>query len=160
MPSRAPTEADRVDAIVRLLGGLADGHDVFEIARAVADLHLRYNTFPGEVYMGLAADALESAEMDRGEPITYESLLDDHLSECDFRGWDKRKIQYAILASAAFRGGIQPDLLGDTAWRTDDYWRYALFAAVAIIRACAAQLGISVHEFVERLARLHGIELP
>lgn len=45
-------------------------------------------------------------------------------------------------------------------WRTDDYWRYALFAAVAVIRACAARLGISVHEFAERLARLHGVELP
>lgn len=160
MPTRIPSESDRVDAVVRLLGGLAEGRDVFEVASTIADLHPRHNTFPGEVYMGLASDALELAEVDRGEPIACESLLEDHLSECDFRGWDKRKIQYAILTSAAIRGGIQPDLLGETAWRTDDYWRYALFAAVAVIRACAARLGISVHEFVERLARFHGLELP
>lgn len=160
MPTTTPSESDRVDAIVRLLGGLAEGQDVFEVASTVVDLHPRHNTFPGEVYMGLAADALELSEVDRGEPIAYERLLEDHLSECEFRGWDKRKIQYAILTSAAYGGGIQPDLLGETAWRTDDYWRYALFAAVAVIRACAARLGISVHEFVERLARLHGVELP
>lgn len=110
--------------------------------------------------MGLAADALELAGVDRADPIAYESLLKDYLYECDFRGWDKRKIQSAILTGAAFRGGIKPDLLGDTAWRTDDYWRYALFAAVAVIRACAARLDISVREFGERLARLHALELP
>lgn len=160
MPTTTPSESDRVDAIVRLLGGLAEGQDVFEVASTVVDLHPRHNTFPGEVYMGLASDALELAQVGRDDPIAYQSLLDESLSECEFRGWDKRKIQYAILTSAALRGGVEPDLLNDTAWRTDDYWRYALFAAVAVIRACAARLGISVHEFVERLARLHGVELP
>jgi hypothetical protein len=160
MPSRVPTESDRVDAIVRLLGGLADGHDVFEVAAAVSDLHPRYNTFPGEVYMRLASDALDLAGVDRSDPIAYERLLEDYLSEFDFRGWDKRKIQYAILSSGAFRGGIESDLLSDTAWRTDDYWRYALLAAVAVIRACSARLGISVSEFAERLARHHRLEFP
>lgn len=160
MPSETPTESDRVDAILRVLGGLADGQDVFEVAAAVGDLHPRYNTFPGEVYMRLAADALDVAGVDRSDPIPYEQLLEDHLSECDFRGWDKRKIHYAITSSGAFRGGIEPDLLTDTAWRTDDFWRYALFAAVAVIRACSARLDVSVAEFAERLARHHGLELP
>jgi len=111
---------------VRLLGGLAQGKDLFEVASSVVDLHPRHNTFPGEVYMGLAADALELAGADRDDPIAYQALLDEYLAECEFRGWDKRKIQYAILAGAAFRGGIKPDLLNGTAWRTDDYWRYAL----------------------------------
>lgn len=78
---------------------------------------------------------------------------------CEFRGWDKRKIQYAILTRGALRGGIKPDLLGEAVWRTNDYWRYALFAAVAVIRACAARLDISVSEFARRLARLHGLGL-
>jgi len=60
MPSEAPSESDRVDAIVCLLAGLGDGHDVFEVAVAVAELHPRYNTFPGEVYMRLAAALLIS----------------------------------------------------------------------------------------------------
>lgn len=82
-----------------------------------------------------------------------------YLSECEFRGWDKRKIQYAILTGAALRGGIEPDLLNDTAWRTDDYWRYALLACVAVIRACAVRQDISVGEVAERLGRLHGLKL-
>lgn len=122
---------------MQLLGGLAEGKDVFELASSVAELHPRHNTFPGEVYMGLASDALELAQVGRDDPLEYRSLLDVYLSECEFHGWDKRKIQYAILTGAALRGGIEPDLLNDTAWRTDDYWRYALFACVAVIRACA-----------------------
>jgi hypothetical protein len=160
MPSKAPSESDRVDAIVRLLAGLADGHDVFEVAVKVAELHPRYNTFPGEVYMRLAADALDLAAVDRSDPIAYERLLEDYLPECDFRGWEKRKIQYAVLSSSGLRGGIEPDLLGQAGWRTDDYWRYALYAAAAIVRACSARVGISVSEFVEKLGRHHSLELP
>ena len=160
MPKRSPGESDRVEAMVRLLGGLARGEDVFEIASTILDLHPRYNTFPGEVYMGLASDALELAQVGRDNAIDYRSLLTEYLSECEFRGWDKRKIQYAILTTAALRGGIEPDLLNDTHWRTDDYWRYALLACVAVIRACAVRQEISVSEFAERVARLHDLELP
>lgn len=145
---------------MRLLDGLVEGKDVFEIASAVVDLHPRHNTFPGEVYMGLAADALELAQVDRDDPIAYQTLLGEYLAEGEFLGWYRRKIQYAILTGAALRGGIKPDLLNDTAWRTDDYWRYALFAAVAVIRACAVRLEISEAELAERLAELHGLELP
>lgn len=159
MEKRSPSESDRVEAMVQLLGGVAEGKDVFEVASSVVDLHPRHNTFPGEVYMGLASDALELAGVDRQDPIAYQTLLHEYLSDCEFRGWDKRKIQYAILTSAALRGGVEPDLLSDTAWRTDDYWRYALFAAVAVIRACAVRLGVLPSEFAVRLARLHDLEL-
>ena len=127
--------------------------------RRTADLHPKNDTFPGEVYIGLASDALALAGSDRDDPIAYRSLVEDYLSECDFRGWDKRKIQYAILSSGAVRGGIEPDLLSDTVWRTDDFWRYALFAAAAVIRASSARLGISVPEFAGRLAHHHNLEL-
>jgi hypothetical protein len=159
MTSSAPSESDRVEAVLRLLGGLVDGHDLFEIARAVADLHPKNDTFPGEVYIGLASDALALAGSDRDDPIAYQSLVEDYLSECDFRGWDKRKIQYAILSSGALHGGIEPDLLSDTVWRTDDFWRYALIAAAAVIRASSARLGISVSEFAVPLAHHHNLEL-
>lgn len=159
MASRAPNESDRVDAISQLLSGLADGTDLFEIASAVADLHPKDDTFPGEVYLRLASDALALAGLGSDDPIAYRSLVEDYLSECDFRGWDRRKIQYAILSSGALRGGIESDLLSDTAWRTDDFWRYALFAAAAVIRASSARLDLAVAEFAERLAHRHGLGL-
>jgi hypothetical protein len=159
MSSRAPNESDRVDAIVQLVVGLADGTDLFEIAAAVADIHPKNDTFPGEVYLRLASDALALAGVGPDDPIAYRRLVEDYLSECDFRGWDRRKIQYAILSGGALRGGIEPDLLRDTAWRTDDFWRYALFAAAAVIRAASARLGVSMSEFAERLAHHHGLRL-
>jgi hypothetical protein len=40
------------------------------------------------------------------------------------------------LAAAATHGGTEPDLLDEVSWwQTDDFWEYALFAAVAYIRA-------------------------
>jgi hypothetical protein len=159
MASRASNESDRADAIVQLLSGLANGTELFEIAAVVADIHPKNDTFPGEVYLRLASDALALADAGSDHPIGYRSLVEDYLSECDFRGWDKRKIQYAILASGALRGGIEPDLLTDTAWRTDDFWRYALFAVAAVVRPTSARLGVPVAEFAERLAQHHGLEL-
>jgi len=44
----------------------------------------------------------------------------------------------AVPAAAALRGGVEPDLLEEVAWcQTDDFWRYALFAAVTYIRIAA-----------------------
>ena len=41
-----------------------------------------------------------------------------------------------MLAAAALHGGTEPDLLDEVAWwQADDLWQYALFAAVAYIRA-------------------------
>jgi hypothetical protein len=49
--------------------------------------------------------------------------------ECTFGGRQKRKLQFAVLAAAALRGGAEPDLLDEVAWwQTDDFWQYALFA--------------------------------
>lgn len=158
--ARRPTEGDRIEAIRRLLSGLADGADAHELAAAVADLHPKNNTFPGEVFMELAADAFDAADISRDNSIPYEGLREVHLPEGAFRGRENRKIQYAILTSAAWRAGLEPDLLDEVAWwQTDDFWRYGLFAAVAVIRACSAQLDTPVSEFVERLAQVHGLEV-
>jgi len=68
---------------------------------------------------------------------------------------ENRKIQFAILASASARGGIQPDLLGEVAWwQADDFWWYALAAAVAVIRACADRMRLSAPAFVQQLTVL------
>ena len=61
MARKRPTEEDRDEALRRVLSGLVDGADVFELAASVADLHPKNDTFPGEVFMGLAADAMDMA---------------------------------------------------------------------------------------------------
>ncbi|MCL1601056.1 MAG: hypothetical protein M3112_05925 [Actinomycetia bacterium] len=160
MARQGPTEEDRDEALRRVLSGLAAGDDVFEIAVSVADLHPKHNTFPGEVFMELAADALEIADATRTEPIPYEGLRETYLPECEFRGKDNRRIQYAILTSASVRGGLEPDLLDEVVWwYADDYWRYALYAAVALIRAGADRQGVTVAHMVERLADRSGVAL-
>jgi hypothetical protein len=87
-------------------------------------------------------------------------LRENYLPECEFRGRQNRKIQYAILTSAAVRGGLEPDLLDEVVWwQTDDYWRYALYAAVALIRVAAERRDESIARLARRLAEINGIEL-
>ncbi len=160
MARQGPTEEDRDEALRRLLSGLGAGDDVFELTASVADLHPKNNTFPGEVFMELAADALEAADATRDDPIPYEGLRETYLPECQFRGKDNGRIQYAILTSASVRGGLEPDLLNEVFWLyADDYWCYALYAAVALIRAGAERRGISIAQMVEQLADRSGITL-
>ena len=160
MARQGPTEEDRDEALRRLLSGLAAGDDVFELSASVADLHPKNNTFPGEVFMELAADVLEVADATRNDPIPYHGLRETYLPECEFRGKDNRRIQYAILTSASVRGGLEPYLLDEVSWwYADDYWRYALYAAVALIRAGADRRGISTSQMVEQLAARSGVTL-
>jgi len=84
-----------------------------------------------------------------------EGLRERFLAECAFRSRDCKKIQYAVLAAAAVHGGTEPDLLDEVSWRqTDDFWQYALFAAVACIRAAASQAGVPVVQACQDLQRL------
>lgn len=160
MARKRPTEEDRVEALRRVLSGLVDGADVFELAASVADLHPKNDTFPGEVFMGLAADAMDIAGATREDPIRYEGLRETHLSECEFRGRNNRKIQYAVLTSASVRGGLEPDLLDEVMWwQADDYWQYALYGAVALIRAGAERLGVPVAHLATQLAEQHHVAL-
>ena len=111
-------------------------------------------------FMDLAADALEIADATRNDPVPYEGPREIYLPEYEFRGRDNRRIQYAILTSAAVRGGLEPDLLDEvTWWRADDYWRYALFAAVALIRAGAERRSVTMAQMVEQLADRTGVTL-
>lgn len=153
MARKSVTDQDRAEAVRRLLSGPAQGDDVFGLAAAIEELHLRHNTFPGEVFLRLFADALDVAGVACDDPVPYQGLREKYLGECRFRGRENRKIQFAILAGAAARGGIEPDLLDEVAvWQTDDFWWYALVAAVAVIRACADRMRLPVPAFVQRLA--------
>ncbi len=59
-----------------------------------------------------------------------------------------------MLAAAALHGGTEPDLLDEVAWwQADDLWQYALFAAVAYIRAAASRVGVPVRQACQDLAQ-------
>jgi hypothetical protein len=81
-------------------------------------------------------------------------MLERFLPGCAFRGRQNKRLQFAILAAAALRGGTEPDLLDEVAWwQTDDFWQYALYAAIAYIRAAAGRAGMPVRQVCQELAQ-------
>jgi hypothetical protein len=127
MPARKrPAPEDTVTARRVLLDGLARDTDIFELMSDLAPLHPRNNTFPGEVFLHIAADALSWCGASRDDPLHLEGLRERFLPECTFRGRENKKLQYAVLAAAAIHGGTEPDLLDEVAWwQTDDFWQTA-----------------------------------
>ena len=156
MPARnRPTPEDTTTARRVLLDGLARDADISELVSELAPLHPRdNNTFPGEVFLHLAADALNWCRASRADPLPLAGLRERFLPACTFRGRQDKKLQYAVLAAAALHGGTEPDLLDEVAWwQTDDFWQYALFAAVAYIRAAARRAGVPVRQACQGLAQ-------
>jgi hypothetical protein len=135
-----------------LLDGLARDADIFEVLSGLEPLHPRNDTFPGEVFLRLAADALEWCGASRAEPLPLEGLRERFLPECAFRGRQNAKLQYAVLAAAGVHGGTEPDLLEEVAyWQADDFWQYAVYAAVAYIRAAASRAAVPVRQACQDL---------
>ena len=144
-----------------LLDGLARDADVFEVLGALAALHPRNDTFPGEVFLRLAADALEWCGASPADPLPLEGLRERFLPECAFRGRQNVKLQYAVLAAAAVHGGTEPDLLDEVAsWQADDFWQYAMYAAIAYIRAAASRAGVPVRQACQDLDERRGDQMP
>jgi hypothetical protein len=162
MPARKrPTAEDAVTARRVLLDVLARDADIFQLATDLAPLHPRDDTFPGEVFLHLAADALDWCGASRADPLPLEGLRERFLPETAFRGRQNAKLRYAVLAAAALRGGTEPDLLDEIAWwQTDDFWQYALFAAVAYIRAAASRAGVPVRQACRDLGERPGHPAP
>jgi hypothetical protein len=154
-----PRDDDRVEVLSRFLSGLARGADANQLAADIAELHQRSNTFPGEVLMELAADALDLADYGRDRRVEYRTLLTKHLPEVEFRGKEHRRIQYTVLTAFALHGGLEPDLLDEVTYWIEQYWQYALFAAVAVVRASAERAGVSVEAFTADLAARHGLKI-
>ena len=162
MPARKrPAPGDTVTARRVLLDGLAGDADIFELVSELAPLHPRDNTFPGEVFIRVAADALDWCGASRADPLPLEGLRERFLPECTLCGRENTKLQYAVLAAAALHGGTEPDLLDEVAWwQTDDFWQYALFAAVAYIRAAASRAGVPVRQACQDLGEGPGHPAP
>jgi len=151
----APTDDDRVEVTRRFLLGITQGHDANQLVDEIAELHVRNNTFPGEVLMELAADALDLAGLNRDSHIPYRQLHSTHLPEIQLRGKEQQRLQYAVLTAFAVHGGLEPDLLDEVTYWIDSYWQHALYAAVAIIRSSAEHTGTPLDTFVTDLAASH-----
>jgi hypothetical protein len=162
MPARKrPAPEDAVTARRVLLDGLARDADVWELVSELAVLHPREDTFPGEVFLRLAADALDWCRARQADPLPLEGLRERFLPERAFRGRQNSKFQYSVLAAAALHGGTEPDLLEEVAWwQADDLWQYALFAAAACIRAAASRAGVPVRQACQDLAQRPGPPAP
>jgi len=151
-PHRTPSPDEAREAVGLLLRVVEIDEDIFDALDQIGPLHPKNNTFPGEVFIRLAADALKDGVVSRDSPISEEHIVEKYLSECRFRGRDNQKIRYALLAVGATHGGVEVDLLEEvSSWSTDDFWRYAALAAIAWIRAVADQREIPPADLCRRL---------
>ncbi len=153
---RRPSLDNARAAVGFLLGAVETGGDIYDALDQVRPLHPKDNTFPGEVFMRVAAEALRLGGVSAERPLSSEGLVERYLPECRFRGRDASKFRYALLAGAATHGGVEVDLLDEvTYWGTDDFWNYAGLAAVAWARAVADQRGLPLAELCQRLQAQH-----
>lgn len=83
MPARKrPTPQDAAAAGRIVLDGLARDADLSELVTELAPLHPRNNTFPGEVFLRLAADVLDWCGASRQQPLALEGIRERFLPEC------------------------------------------------------------------------------
>jgi hypothetical protein len=158
---KRPTAEDRTAAIRVVLSGIADDLELGDVAERLAPLHPTNNTFPGEVLLELAADAIDESGATRDRPLEFEGIRKRHLPED--RAHTKaqhHKAEYALRAAAMVRAGVDPGLLDEVSWwRTDDLWFWALEALVTYIRAAAERSGETVPAICGRIASRHDVEL-
>jgi hypothetical protein len=160
-PAKRPTAEDRVQAIRIALSGIATGADLGDLRFELYALHPKNNTFPGEVFLELAADAINEAGASREEPIEFEGIRELYLPECTAH----TKVQhqhskYALRAAAMIRAGVDPGLLDEVMWwQGDDLWVWALDALAVYVRAAADRTGLSSANICERLAQRGAVDL-
>jgi hypothetical protein len=158
---KGPTAEDRATVVRVALVGIVGGLDLGEIAARLAPLHPRNNTFPGEVLLELAADAIEESGASRERPLEFEAIRKRHLPEDRAHTRAQHyKAEYALRAATMVRAGVDPGLLDEVSWwRTDDLWFWALQALVTYIRAAGEHSAESVTAICGRLATRHGVQL-
>ena len=70
--ARSPSPGDAVAARRILLTCLARDTDLADMISTAEPFHPRNNTFPGEVFLRLAADALSWSGATQADPLTLE----------------------------------------------------------------------------------------
>ena len=158
---KRPTTEDRSQAIRIALHGIAAGVDLADLARQLERLHPKHDTFPSEVFLELAADALEEGGISRDQPVDYEGIRERYLPERQFRGrTEHHRSHYTLRAVAMIRAGLTPDLLEEVSWwDTNDLWVWSLYALLIYARVAAERTGEPVAVICQRLAGRHGVEL-
>ena len=143
------------------LSGLADGDELSEIAGGLAPLHPRHDTFPGEVLLDLAADAIGVSGASRQSPILFEGIRERYLPDgTAHTKAERHRSKFALRAAAMLHGGVDPGLLEEVQWwQTDDFWYWSLEALVTYGRAAADSTGQSVESICHRLAHDRGVVL-
>ena len=162
MASKArPTDEDHVSAARLGLSGLKAGQHCDTIMTQLAALHPRNNTFPAEVLLELAAEAIAESGASPAEPIQYEGMRDRYLPEYHFRGKaQQHKSHYALMAAAMINAGVYPDLLEEAyGWGVEDMWEYAFYALVLYGRVAGERTGRTVEEVATVIAERRGIDL-
>ena len=156
-----PADEDYVSAARLGLLGLMAGQHSDTIMEQLEALHPRNNTFPAEVLLELAAEAIEESGASPAEPIQYEGMRDRYLPEYHFRGKSQQhNSHYALMAAAMIRAGVYPDLLDEAyGWGIDNMWEYAFYALVLYGRVAAARTGRTPEDIASALAERRGIDL-
>jgi hypothetical protein len=157
-----PTDHDRREAIQIALTGLAHGRDVEDIAAQLAPLHPRNNTFPGELLLDLAADALDVAGASRDAPLEFEGIRERYLPEAvGHTKAQHHKSKFALRAEAMIHGGVDPGLLDEVQWwRTDDLWSWSLDALAVYVRAAADRSGQPMASVARRIGAERHVVIP
>jgi hypothetical protein len=160
-PRKAPTAADHARAAEIALTGLASGASPGELKVRLEPVHPPHDTFPGEVLLELAADALEESGASRTAPIEFEGIRERYLPECTAHTKEQHyKSEFAIRAAAMIRAGVDPGLLDEAAWwRGNDLWMWSVDSLVVYVRGAADRTGTSVADVCQRLAARRGVDI-
>jgi hypothetical protein len=162
MPGKhRPTAEDRLIVIRRALTGLAGEKAIEDVAVDLAPLHPEHDTFPAEVLLELAADALEISGASRHDPVQYDGIRERVLVEHEFRGrTEHHKSHYALRAATMIRAGVAPDLLAEVSWwHTNDLWIWSWYALVIFARVATERTGDDISMICAAIAARHGVTL-
>ena len=156
-----PTDEDRHRAIDIALSGLARGDDLGDVAARLEPLHPRFNTFPGELLLDLAADAIGLSGASRQSPLEFEAIRERHLPDgIAHTKAQHHKSKFALRAAAMLHGGVDPGLLDEVQWwRTDDVWYWSLEALAVYVRAAAERTNQTVELVCRRIADARDVTL-
>jgi hypothetical protein len=156
-----PSDNDRRRAIEITLSGLVQDDDLRDIAARLELFHPANDTFPAEVLLELAADAIAISGASLRSPLEFEAIRGRYLPDgVAHTKAQHDKSKFALRAAAMLRGGVDPGLLDEVQWwQSDDLWYWSLEALAAYVRSAANRTGESVESVCQRIADEHDVTL-